>query len=161
MDFDFSSAASFVSAVAAAISAAIAYRANHNLAKADRKRCLREVSLLANKINTAATGANDLSEHLKLAYQGLFIITGRGGSSTLNQIVEDIENKRETLTPMKNAARRLLEDDLETLSDEQITEHLLKFDGHLVHIERIRRQFDTELASVEAKHSLERQIKTP
>lgn len=53
MDFDFSDLVGPFSALAAFVSAAIAYQANRNVAKSDRVRQVREVSLLANKVVAA------------------------------------------------------------------------------------------------------------
>ena len=75
MDFDFSDLVGPFSALAAFVSAAIAYQANRNVAKSDRARQVREVSLLANKVVAATIHIDDLSNELKMGYQVPFYST--------------------------------------------------------------------------------------
>ena len=84
MDFDFSDLVGPFSALAAFVSAAIAYQANRNVAKSDRVRQVREVSLLANKVVAATIHIDDLSNELKMGYQTLFTFAGQGGGSSWN-----------------------------------------------------------------------------
>ena len=126
--------------------------------KADWERRLREVSLLANKIVAAATDVNELGEHLLTRYDGLFSMFGGTGSGRHNLYKDEVKKRQKAVEPIQEAARCLLRGSLKTLDDEQIAEHLLKLDGHLVSVERIRRKFDAELASVDAQMSLERQL---
>ena len=78
MDFDFSDLVGPFSALAAFVSAAIAYQANRNVAKSDRVRQVREVSLLANKVVAATIHIDDLSNELKMGYQTLLYIPTYG-----------------------------------------------------------------------------------
>ena len=155
MDFDFASIAGLLTAVAAAFAAAfaaaIAYQAHQRMAKADRERRVREVSLLANKVDVGAAYINELGEQLKLAYETLFTFARRTGSGLLDQCKDEIKEKQEAVKPMQQAARHLL--DPAKLSDDQITKHLLELDGHLVCIDRIREKFHADLASVESQNS--------
>ncbi len=145
-------------AVAAAFSAAIAYQANRNLAKADRKRRVREVSLLAHKVEAAATDVDEFGAQLKLAYEALFIFAGQGArGSGLGLYTDAIKKKRDAVMPMQQAARELLESDREQLTDEQVTSRLLELDGYLARIDRIRGRFREELGSVESQNSTYRQ----
>ena len=50
---------------------------------------------------------------------------------------------------MQQAARSVLDNDPQKLSDEQITEMLLEFEGNLAHLDRVREKFHHDLASVE------------
>lgn len=59
-------------AIAAAASARTASLARDDLAKADRERRLREVSLISNKIDAAVTDVHDLYQELKTNGDGMF-----------------------------------------------------------------------------------------
>ena len=135
MDFDFSDLVGPFSALAAFVSAAIAYQANWNVAKSDRVRQVREVSLLANKVVAATIHIDDLSNELKMGYQTLFTFAGQGGGgSRLKLYVDEVEKKQTAIGPMQQAARSVLDNDPQKLSDEQITDSLLEFEGNLAHL---------------------------
>ena len=164
MHFYLSSTISVLAAVAAAFSAAIAYKSNRDLAKTDRERRIREVSLLANKVDAAATDVDELGARLKLVYRELSISAGQGpGSSRLLLKTDEIEKKRGAVMPMQQTARDLLEGGPEKLTDEQIANRLLEFDGYLARIDRIRGRFHVDLGSAESQTSMYRQeaIKKP
>ena len=150
--------AAVIAATAAARSARTANQAKNDMVKADWERRLREVSLLANKIVAAATDVNELGEHLLKRYDGLFSMSGRVGSGYHKLYKDEVKERQKTVKPIQEAARCLLRGSLKTLGDEQIAEHLLKLDGHLVSVERIRRTFDAELASVKAEISFDLQL---
>ena len=95
MDFDFSDLVGPFSALAAFVSAAIAYQANRNVAKSDRVRQVREVSLLANKVVAATIHIDDLSNELEMGYQTLFMFAGQGGSSRLKLYVDEVERSKQ------------------------------------------------------------------
>ncbi len=157
MEFDFTSLVGPFSALAAAISAAIAYQAIRKGAKADHTRSIREVSLLANKVVAATVRVDDLANQLKMGYQTLFTFAGQGaGSSRLKLYTGEIEKKQTAIGPMQQAAQDVLENGLTQLSDEQITKRLLEFDGYLAHLDRIREKFHVDLASVESQNQLYR-----
>ena len=158
MDFDFSDLVGPFSALAAFVSAAIAYQANRNVAKSDRVRQVREVSLLANKVVAATIHIDDLSNELKMGYQTLFTFAGQGGgSSRLKLYVDEVEKKQTAIGPMQQAAWSVLDNDPQKLSDEQITDRLLEFEGNLAHLDRVREKFHHDLASIESQNQLYRQ----
>ncbi len=156
MDFDFSDLVGPFSALAAFVSAAIAYQANRNVAKSDRVRQVREVSLLANKVVAATIHIDDLSNELEMGYQTLFMFAGQGGSSRLKLYVDEVEKKQTAIGPMQQAARSVLDNDPQKLSDEQITDRLLEFEGNLAHLDRVREKFHHDLASIESQNQRRR-----
>ena len=142
------------------------YQTRRSMAKANRAHRIEEALQFAQKINAVATSVDELGGRLKLAYEGLFILSGAAGGykhgsgdSKLDRIVNDIGDKRKIVAAMQKTACHLLEDGLETLNDEQIARHRLELKGHLVHTEEIRRGFENDLAFVENQRqsSLERQ----
>ena len=149
---------SFVSAVAAAFSAIAAWRVSGKMTKTDLERRLREVSLLANKIDAAATDVYELYEELKVNGDAMFSGSGGLRSGQHELFKSGIKEKQEAVESVQEATLCLRKDNLTALSDDQITECLLKLDGHLVHVERIRRTFDAELASVKAEISFHLQL---
>ena len=58
---------------------------------------------------------------------------------------------------MQTAARETLENGFAEISDDQINEQLLKYDGYLAHLDRVREKFHVDLASVESQNERYRQ----
>jgi hypothetical protein len=142
-----------LSALAAAVSAGIAYWSNKDAAKRDRENRVREVSLLANRVVAATVRVDDLANKLKLAYQTLFTFAGQGaGGSRLKLYTDEIEKKQKGIGPMQTAARGVLDNGVAKLSDEKISEWMLEFDGNIAHLERVREKFHVDLASVESQN---------
>ena len=156
-----------VAALAAGLAAKYTFQANRILVKTERERRLREVSLLVNKIDAAAADVNQISNQLIHAYErseameadrrsgsqrGEALNAIEKSSGIQDQAVNNIKCQREPVKPLQQEAHDLIKDGLETLCDEQTTTHLLKLDGYLLRIERIRRIFDSNLASVEARN---------
>ena len=155
MDFDFnlpmgsmSAIASVIAAIASACSAAIAYRAFRNLTTADRNRRVQQLSLLAHKIDAAATDVHELVKQLNLGYDQLYGMAGRSGSGLLSRYKEEIRESGKVVRPLQQEANDLLNDNLGIQNDEQIAILLQKLDGYLVRIERVRIEFETKQASI-------------
>ena len=145
--------ASVASAVAAALSAAAAWWVSSRTTKVDRERQKREVSLLANRIDAAAIGVSERGEELKVAYDTLFIKSGRVGGGLQDLYKNRVEERQKAVEPMQEAARCLLKDNLRKLRDEQLVEQLLKLDGHFIFVEQNRQAIDAELAFVNGQIS--------
>ena len=142
-----------LSAISAVISAWLAYQSNLGAARKDRDSRVRELSLIANKVVAAGIRVGDLANQLKTAYRSLFTLAGQGrGGSDLRLYTDGIENKQGVLGPMQTAARETLENGVDKLSDEQINEKLLEFDGYLAHLDKVREKFHVDLASVESQN---------
>ena len=157
MDYLLASVA-VLSALAAVISAWLACQSNRLAARKERDNRVREVSLIANKVVAATIHLDDLANQLKTAYQTLFTFAGRGSGSGGPKLYTDgIDKKQQALGPMQNAAREELEKGVATLSDDQINERLLKFDGYLANLDRVREKFHVDLASVESQNQTFRQ----
>lgn len=153
MNFDLSSIVSVLAAGAAAFSAGMAYKSNRDLAKTDRERRIREVSLLANKVDAAATDVEELGNELMSEYDALFSLVGRTDSGAHQKCKRAVKEKQKAVIPMQEKARKLLKIGPASLDDEQIVSRLLKFDGYLSCINRIRGRLHAELGSVEAQRS--------
>ncbi len=87
------------------------------------------------------------------AYNALFSLAGRTDSGAHKECKRAVEEKQEAVVPMQEMARNLLKKDPASLDDEQIVSRLLKFDGYLSGINRIRGRLHAELGSVEAQRS--------
>ena len=117
--------------------------------------------LIANKVVAATIRVDDLGNKLKTAYRTLFTFAGQGaGSSRLKLYTHEIEKKQRDLGPIQNAAREKLEKGVAKLSDDQINERLLKFDGYLANLDRVREKFHVDLASVESQNQTYRQTRS-
>ena len=146
--------AALVAALASAWSAASAREANRSLAKAERARRVRELSLLAHKVDVGATDVVKVgSQRLRPAIDALFSLAGRTGSGAHAQEQADVDENLTSVTPLQDYAVQLFKTDLDDLSDELIANHLAKLEAHLVHIERIRQTIEGALASVDAQRS--------
>ena len=160
MDYLLASVA-VLSAFAAMISAWLACQSNRSAARKERDSRVRELSLIANKVVAATIRVEDLANQLKMAYQSLFTFAGQGaGSSRLKLYTDGIEKKQRAIGPMQNAARETLEKGVAKLSDDQINERLLEFDGYLANLDRVREKFHVDLASVESQNQTYRQERT-
>ena len=147
-----------LSSLAAVISAWLAYQSNCRAANRDRESRVRELSLTANKVVAATSLVDDLANQLKTGYETLFSLAGQGsGSSRLKLYTDAIEEKQRGIGPMQTAARETVENGLAKMSDDQINELLLKYDGYLAHLDWVREKFHVDLASVESQNESYRQ----
>ena len=157
MDYLFGTVA-VLSSLAAVISAWLAYQSNCRAANRDRDRRVRELSLTANKVLAATIRIDDLANQLKTGYETLFRLAGQGsGSSRLKHHMAAIERKQQGIGPMQTAARETVENDFSEMSDDQINELLLKYEGYLAHLDRVQEKYHVDLASVESKNESYRQ----
>lgn len=143
-----------LSSLAAVVSAIIAVPSHRDNARRGREDRVRELSLLANKVVAATVRVDDLANQLKLSYQTLFTFAGHGGgsSSRLKLYIGEIEKKQAAIGPMQAAAREVLDAGPATFADERISERVLELDGYLAALDRVREQYQAELASVEAQN---------
>ncbi len=147
-----------LSARAAMISAWLADRSNCRAANWHRDRRVRELSLTANKVVAATIRVDDLANQLKTGYGRLITLAGQGpGSSRLKLYMDAMEEKQQGIGPMQTAARETVENGFAEISDDQINEQLLKYDGYLAHLDRVREKFHVDLASVESQTESYRQ----
>lgn len=146
---------SLSAAIAAAYSAINARQAQLGSVTAERERRIRELYLLAHRVDAAGTDAIEVGSELISAYESMFMLAGQGLNSSRLEIYKgQVADSRESVKPMQDEAHKLLQEGLEELSDKLITDHLLKLDGHLVRVQRICRKLESELDSVET-HSRE------
>lgn len=158
MNIDLSAVAAVLSALAAAISAGIAYQSTRRADHRDRENRIRELSLLANQVVAATVRVDDLSNQLKMAYQTLFTFAGQGaGSSRLKLYTDGIEKKQKAIGPMRKAAHDVLDNKPASLSDERINERVLELEGYLAQLDRVCEKYHVDLASVESQNQMFRQ----
>ena len=146
-----------LAAVTSAISAKNAHDANRTMARVDRERRVREVSLLANRVLQAAEFVDHLAPLLKKAYEDLFTYAGQvppSNSGRYNMLVSNIDQKQTKIEPAKRAAEELLKTPSGKWDDEQIIKYMLDLDGHLATLDWIREQLREEHASVESNNSM-------
>lgn len=141
----------FASTVAAYISAATARQSHRQLTKAERERRVRELSLLANKVDATATDVGELGQQIVPVIDAAFSLANRTGSGYPDVYKSEIAYGEKEVILLQEEARKLLKDGLSNLSDKLVDEHLLKLDGDLVRIQRIRRKFEDNLALFEAE----------
>ena len=147
--------AAVTSAISSAISAKNAHDANRTMARVDRERRVREISLLANRVLQAAEFVDHLAPLLKKAYADLFTSAGQAppsNSGRYNMLSNKIDQKQTKIEPAKRAAEELLKTPSGKWDDEQIIKYMLDLDGHLATLDWIREQLREEHASVESRN---------
>ncbi len=138
-----SAVGSVVAALAAWRAASIAKDATSHAEKVERGRLEREVSLICNKVVAASMRVDGLAHDLKMEYQTLFTFAGQGGGSGSRQevYVKEIEKAQSGVGHMQGEARATLEDRaaLKTKTDDELAQDLVKVEGYLVQLERVKR----------------------
>ena len=132
-----------VAAIAATYSAITARQAHANVVTAERERRVRELYLLARKIDQTVGDAASVGTRLETAWKAEFSVAGRGGSGILEGMIMEIKDCVQLVLPMQQSARQRIEEGLENLSDEKIAELLVQFDGYLMRAEAVRQDFQS------------------
>jgi hypothetical protein len=145
-----------VSAITSCVSAYAAQQANKSVresnasaVKTERERRIRELSALANRVLATAVRCDGLANDVKAAERSAAIManTYGGGRSKLQE--ESVNQTQSAAGQMQEAAQAVLKSDFAKLTDDEIAGHVLKLDGHLAHLERVRDKFLLDLSFAE------------
>ncbi len=150
---------SVVAAFAAWRAASIAKNATAHAEKVERGRLEREVALICNKVVAASMRVDGLSNDLKLGYQSLFTFAGQTGGSRQQMYTKEIEKTQGGVGHMQGEARAILEDraTLKAKTDDALAQDVIKIEGYLVQLERVKEKFTRELDSVAADNRIYRE----
>ncbi len=144
-------ATAVLSAIAAVVSAVLALKANRNTSKGERERHIRELSALANRVLATSMRCDGLANDLRRAYRSSASLAGGYGGSRQKLVEDSVNQTQSSIGEMQAAARAVLESDIRQLADDALADHVMKLDGHLTHLERVREKFMLDLASAQAE----------
>jgi hypothetical protein len=144
-------------------SAGSAKKTIEQAAQLERGRLERELAQVANKVLALTMRVDDLGDQLKSAYGDLFTFAGHSGNEA--PCVAAIDQKKSGAGNMQDTARALLDDhaNWKQRSDDDLAADLIKVDGYVVHLDRIREKFNRDLDRVEANNRIyrERALRNP
>jgi hypothetical protein len=147
-----------LAAFAAFRSAVIAQNASEHAQKVERRSLYREVVSTVHAVIAESVRVDELANRLRGAYGTLFTFVGRGtDGSAETQLLEGVENKQSEVDELQQKALERLRDrkSLAGMAEEDLTELLTTYDGHLIQIRRIRETLSHDLASVELQNQEE------
>ena len=149
MVFDWPQAISFMSAMAAAFSAAIAYRSKCGADKAECTRRKRELVLVANRILLAKTEIDDLSEDLISKFDHLARITNTGGGSSHQLSIQQVKDRKGRIDVIYKAVEGFPNNGLDAVGDDDLIKKLLEFEGYQITVDTTRNLFLRRLEWIE------------
>jgi hypothetical protein len=99
-----------------------------------------------------------LAEDLKAEYRVLASFSGQTGGSRERLLIQRAELTQKELSSLRDEAQNLVEQRtrLFNASEEELTQALLKFDGFLVQVLRIKDTVEREIAAVAGDNRLHR-----
>ncbi len=126
--------------------------------KAERRALLRELMVAAHRVIAESSQMGLLVEELKAEYRVLANLSGQAGGSREKLLVQRVESKQKELLPMCEEAQKLVEQRTELLnaSEEQLTQTLIRFDGFLAQVLRIKDTLQREVAAVAGDNRIHR-----
>lgn len=125
-----------VAAIAGLWSARAAARSARHAQDIDRRAQLRDVVATAQNIIAESTRVEDLSTKLTMAYRTLFTFAGGSGSSRLKLYLDEVEQLKQEVVPLKEEAKKHMLDQkaLRKFSDEDLVGWTIRLDGHLLRV---------------------------
>jgi len=132
-------------------SAGMAKSAAKHAQETDRRGLAREVSSITNKIVAESVRVDDIANKLKQSYRALAVFNGQTNGSRPELFIESVADQQKHIVPLQQEAIDLLDkrDVFRKFSEEELTQLLLKIEGNLLHIRRVKEKFMLDLESVE------------
>ena len=126
--------------------------------KIERRGLLRELMVTAHRVIAESSQMALLVEDLKAEYRVLASFSGQSGGSRERLLLQRAESKQKELSSLREEAQTLVEQraELFNASEEELTQALLKFDGFLVQVLRIKDTVEREIAAVAGDNRLHR-----
>lgn len=132
--------------------------------KAERRALLRELMVAVHRVIAESSQMGLLVEDLKSEYRVLANFSGQAGGSREKLLIQRVESKQKELLPFYEEAQKLVEERtvLFNASEEELTQVLIRFDGFLAQVLRIKDNLQREIAAVAGDNRIHRgrQIKT-
>jgi hypothetical protein len=152
-------AASVWAARAAHQSALTAQAAAQHAEQVDRRGLLRDLSTAAHRLVAEALQINSLIEELKTEYRLAATSAGQSGSSREKLLIQRADGKQKEVFPLQEDAQKLIEERglLGATTEAELTQMLLKFDGYLVQVLRVKEGLQRELATTAGDNRIHRE----
>lgn len=152
-------AGSVWAARAAHQSALTAQAAAQRAEQVDRRSLLRDLSTAAHRLVAESLQINSLIEELKTEYRVAATSAGQSGSSREKLLIQRADAKQKEVSPLQENAQKLIEERalLGDTSEAELTQMLLKFDGYLVEVLRVRESLQRELAATAGDNRIHRE----
>jgi cell division septum initiation protein DivIVA len=126
--------------------------------KIERRGLLRELIVTAHRVIAESSQMALLVEDLKAEYRVLASFSGQTGGYRERLLIRRAESKQTELSSLREEAQSLVQrrTELFNASEEELTQALLKFDGFLVQVLRIKDTVEREIAAVAGDNRLHR-----
>ncbi|MGN6731796.1 MAG: hypothetical protein ACTHMB_07465 [Candidatus Binatia bacterium] len=124
----------------------------------ERRGLLRELMVTAHRVIAESSQMGLLAEDLKAEYRVLASFSGQTGGSRERLLIQRAELTQKELSSLRDEAQNLVEQRTRffNASEEELTQALLKFDGFLVQVLRIKDTVEREIAAVAGDNRLHR-----
>lgn len=138
-------------AFAAFRSAGTAKDAANRAQQVEHRELMRDVVSAAQSVIAESLRIDDISNKLKMGYRTLFTFAGQTGGSRQEVLTAEVEKKQQGVIPLQQEAMKLLEDKktLRIKPEEELTDELVKFEGYLIQIRRVKEKLNHDLTEVE------------
>jgi hypothetical protein len=124
--------------------------------KIERRGLLRELIVTAHRVIAESSQIGLLVEDLKAEYRVLASFSGQAGGSREKLLIQRAESKHKELSSLRDEAQKLVEQRAQLFHASELTQVLLKFDGFLVQVLRIKDTVEREIAAVAGDNRLHR-----
>lgn len=117
----------------------------------------RELAQVANNVLALAMRVDDMGDQLKVAYRDAFTFAGQSGNE--QPYTDAVDKKKSSAGEMQATARALLEvrSDWNKRSNDELAADLIKVDGYVVHLDRVREKFSRDLDRLDADNRIYRE----
>ena len=141
-------------AVAAFRSAGTAKEAAKHAQQVEHRELVRDVIAAAQNTIAETMRVDDISNKLKMGYRELSIFTGQLGGSRGKAHTGEVEKKQQQVIPLQQEAIKLLEDkkSLREKEESELTDELVKYEGYVIQVRRVKEKLELDLASVEREN---------
>jgi hypothetical protein len=145
-----SAAGGALAAFAAFGSASAASGAVNQAARLERRTLVRHVVVSAHEVIAEEARISSLVDELKMQYSALFTFAGQSGGSRQTLYIDRAEQRKNEANTLQGEASRLIDESnaLIAASDDDLTQTLARFDGHVVRVRSIREELQWELNSI-------------
>lgn len=139
---------------AAQRSAVTAQEAARHVQSVERRGVLRDLIAAAHGVIAESIQVNSLVEEVGSEIRTLAIYTGNLGGSSEKLVIEKAETKRSEILPLQEEAQKLVEGHalLTDASEEDLTQALIKFEGYVVRVRRVKDDLEREVVQLTSQN---------
>ena len=146
-------------AVAAFRSAGTAKEAAAHAKQIEHRAVVRDVLSVAQNIIAETMRVDDIGNKLKKGYSDLAMFSGQHGGSRKKVLTEEVEKKQKGIIPFQQEALKTIDEQehLRALEESQLTNRLIKYEGQLIQVRRVKEKLNHELTSVDQQNNTYRE----